>query len=539
MRCYPGNKIDDDEPCPSRTIVCHSRDRSKSRTKRKQKDEKHNANEPCLSRKMKSHPGDKIEEDKPCTNSKITSFPGHNIEDDKPCTSLEKGCFPGVKIEDDKPCTSLKIRGFPGVKNEDDKPRTSLKKRSFPWDKIEDDKQCTCLKISGYPGIKIEDDKPHTNLDIRSFPGDKIEKDKPWPNLEIEKKIGDKIKDKTWPSLEIRSFPGVKIKDDKQCTSLKISGYPGVKIEDDKLNTNLDKRSFPGDKIEGDKPCTGFKIRSLFGVKIDDNEPCPSRMMICHSRGRSNSRTERKQNEERHNFNKVFESELLTKKWTSNSYSENEKEQSSENKTIQENAKLALSRGFTVSADSAYISCNVKSTTSAGLDELISEGNGKILPKKEAANIDESSKQAEYVYRLLRPNEPYKDGLRPKNIESKASLHQHVAGGSKGVHSRFISCCNTLRALHRLARLTKHPSLVREVVRINVTKLNREEVKVIELLIEDVREKHIKVGSKAWGFVENFDEVILEPKTHVPADCVERIGIVKDNVFTKDEHITL
>lgn len=121
---------------------------------------------------------------------------------------------------------------------------------------------------------------------------------------------------------------------------------------------------------------------------------------------------------------------------------------------------------------------------------MVSEGDGKVLAKKKAAKVDESPQQAEYVYRLLRDDELYKEGLRPKNIESKASLHQHVAGGIKGIHSRFISCCYTLNAFRRLAGLTNHPSLIREVVRINVTKLNRDEVKVIELFIENVREKH-------------------------------------------------
>lgn len=298
---------------------------------------------------------------------------------------------------------------------------------------------------------------------------------------------------------------------------------------EDETHPSRKMRCIPGDKIE-EKPCHSLKISSYPEDNIDDDEPCPSRNITCHSGDRSKNRSDI------HKVNENFELELSTIE--SNSYY-NETKPSDENKTIQNKAELALNIDVTVPADSALTSCNVKSTISAGVEEMVSEGDDKELAKKEAAKIEESTQQAEYVYRLLRPNEPYKDGLRPKNIESKASLHEHVAGGSKGLHSRFISCCYTLRALHRLARLTKHPSLVREVVRINITKLNREEVKVIELLIEDVREKHIKVGSKAWGFVEKFDELILEPKTHVPADCVERIGIVKDNVFTKDEHITL
>ncbi|XP_052694025.1 uncharacterized protein LOC128172274 [Crassostrea angulata] len=318
--------------------------------------------------------------------------------------------------------------------------------------------------------------------------------------------------DETHPSRKMRCFPGDEIKDDELFLSHKIKSYPEDKTEE--------------------KPCPSLKIGSYPEDNIDDDEPCPSRKMGCHSRDRSKSRTDI------HKVNEDFELKLSTIKSVSNSNYDNETKPSDENKTIQNKAELALNKDVTVPADSALTSCNIKSTISADVEEMVSEGNDKELPKKEA-KIEEKTQQAEYVYRLLRPNELYKEGLRPKNIDSKASLHQHVAAGSKGVHSRFISCCFTLRALHRLARLTNQPSLLREVVRINVTKLNRDEVKVIELFIEDVRKKHLKVGSKAWGFVEKFDEVILEPKTHVPADCVERIGIVKDNVFTKDEHITL
>lgn len=319
--------------------------------------------------------------------------------------------------------------------------------------------------------------------------------------------------DETHPSHKMRCFPGDKIKDDELFLSHKIKSYPGDKTDE--------------------KPCPSLKIGSYPEDNIDDDEPCPSRKMGCHSRDRSKSRTDI------HKVNEDFELKLSTIKSVSNSNYDNETKPSDENKTNQNKAELPLNKDVTVPADSALTSCNIKSTISADVEEMVSEGDDKELAKKEAAKIEESTQQAEYVYRLLRSNEPYKDGLRPKNIESNASLHQHVAAGSKGVHSRFISCCYTLHALRRLAGLTNNPSLVREVVRINVTKLNREEVKVIELLIKDVREKHIKVGSKAWGFVEKFDEVILEPKTHVPADCVERIGIVKDNVFRKDEHITL
>lgn len=144
------------------------------------------------------------------------------------------------------------------------------------------------------------------------------------------------------------------------------------------------------------------------------------------------------------------------------------------------------------------------------------------------------------MYRLLRANESYSQGLRPKHISSKITLEEHVENGSKGNCSRFISCSGTMDGLHRLIRLTNECWRVRIVVRINLTKLKDfEEVTIINLTDKNVREKDIDRHSKAWGYAHNFEEVVLAPKSHIPAEFVERIGIVKDNQFIKDEHINL
>lgn len=146
----------------------------------------------------------------------------------------------------------------------------------------------------------------------------------------------------------------------------------------------------------------------------------------------------------------------------------------------------------------------------------------------------------EYVYRLLRFNEPHNEGLRPKLISSRITLEEHVKNGSKGTCSRFISCCETMNGLNRLIGLTNESSRVREVVRINITKLKDfEDVTIIKLTDENVRKEHIERNSKPWEYAEKFEEVVLAPRSHVPADCVERIGFVQHRTFTKDEHITL
>ncbi|XP_022309366.2 uncharacterized protein LOC111115076 [Crassostrea virginica] len=145
----------------------------------------------------------------------------------------------------------------------------------------------------------------------------------------------------------------------------------------------------------------------------------------------------------------------------------------------------------------------------------------------------------EYVYRLLRFTENHKEGLRPKNLYSSTSLERHVERGSRGVESRYISCCKTMSALRSLGGITNEFQRVREVVRINISKLDRNAVKVIDLTDYNVRRLHISYSSSAWGYAERFDEVILAPSTHVPKECVERIGIVHYRSFTKDDHVEL
>ncbi|XP_062604925.1 uncharacterized protein LOC134266722 [Saccostrea cucullata] len=138
----------------------------------------------------------------------------------------------------------------------------------------------------------------------------------------------------------------------------------------------------------------------------------------------------------------------------------------------------------------------------------------------------------EYVYRILRFDETYHNGLRPKNIFSRVSLQQHVERGSKGQESRFISCCKTLYGIERLGSLTNEFQRIRQVVRINITKL-KDRARVIDLTKEEIRARHISPYSTAWGYAERFEEVIIDPTSHIPSECVEKIGIVHMRSFSK------
>ena len=140
----------------------------------------------------------------------------------------------------------------------------------------------------------------------------------------------------------------------------------------------------------------------------------------------------------------------------------------------------------------------------------------------------------EFVYRVLRYNESYTDGLKPKDINSKTTLQEHVGMASKSnVKSRYISCFKTMAAL-KIFVSNSETRAECVVVRINITKLDQNKVKVIDLTNEVTRKKHLIDKSKACNCAVKYDEVVLEPEENVPMECVERIGRVRNRSFIKD-----
>ena len=194
------------------------------------------------------------------------------------------------------------------------------------------------------------------------------------------------------------------------------------------------------------------------------------------------------------------------------------------------------------------ITLNARNENEAYLNESREESvTEEAAAEESSSNIEQDQESQkvkdEFIYRLLRFDESYTDGLRPKDIYSSICLEKHVEEGSKNGYmykSRYISCCKTMNALRRLGgECRKMSYAVREVVRINITKLDRNQVKVIDLTDYGTRKKHINESSRAWGYAYRFEEVILEPITHVPKECVEKIGKVHERSFIKDEHIKL
>ena len=56
------------------------------------------------------------------------------------------------------------------------------------------------------------------------------------------------------------------------------------------------------------------------------------------------------------------------------------------------------------------------------------------------------------LYRLLRPDEKWKDGLKAKDPKSKTSVFVHVTKGSYGPQSKYILTCGSSDAVEDLKK---------------------------------------------------------------------------------------
>lgn len=147
-----------------------------------------------------------------------------------------------------------------------------------------------------------------------------------------------------------------------------------------------------------------------------------------------------------------------------------------------------------------------------------------------SSTTDEANTESvKYVYRLLRPGEQFSDGIYPKDISSKKSILDHVIHGSDFSHkTKFISCCKTMEGIKRISKNHYLDYCDRVIVKINVQKLNPEEVTVIDLTTS-TGSQHLKSSFTAQRFSRMYEEIILEPKKCIPGDCVEKVATVRDN----------
>lgn len=147
-----------------------------------------------------------------------------------------------------------------------------------------------------------------------------------------------------------------------------------------------------------------------------------------------------------------------------------------------------------------------------------------------SSTTDEANTEnVKYVYRLLRPGEPFSDGIYPKDISSKKSILEHVLHGSHYSHeTKFISCCKTMKGIKSIYenhRLDYHD---RDIVKINVQKLNLEEVNVIDLTTS-TGIQHLESSFKAQDYARMYEEIILEPTNCIPGDCIEKVATVRNH----------
>ena len=128
------------------------------------------------------------------------------------------------------------------------------------------------------------------------------------------------------------------------------------------------------------------------------------------------------------------------------------------------------------------------------------------------------------LFRLLRPDESFNDGLCAKDPYSTTSVFVHVTRGSYGPKSKYISTCGSWEAVDYLRSKSKNPGLI---VKIHEEKLPSS-VEIIDLRCQENRDCYIEYDdddddedsiSKFNNFANKFEEVLLVG--HVPASCLE------------------
>ena len=122
------------------------------------------------------------------------------------------------------------------------------------------------------------------------------------------------------------------------------------------------------------------------------------------------------------------------------------------------------------------------------------------------------------LYRLLRDNEDPSMGLHAKDPHSSISVADHVAYGSHGLASRYISCSKSLDAIATFAAMsTTHPRRFVEIsiketdYHINLIDLTNMHTLAFYIPPDNVRGRH---------FAHRFQEVLVE--RHIPADKIVR-----------------
>ena len=121
------------------------------------------------------------------------------------------------------------------------------------------------------------------------------------------------------------------------------------------------------------------------------------------------------------------------------------------------------------------------------------------------------------LYRLLRDNENPSIGLHAKDPFSSISVADHVAFGSHGIASRYISCSKSLAAIMTFAAMSRtHP---RRLVEISINEITDSHIKVMDLTDMFTLASYIPSDNiRGRNFATRFQEVLVE--RHIPADKI-------------------
>ena len=121
------------------------------------------------------------------------------------------------------------------------------------------------------------------------------------------------------------------------------------------------------------------------------------------------------------------------------------------------------------------------------------------------------------LYRVLRPDEKWEDGLRAKSPLSERTVYEHVISGSWGWQSKYISTCGSLHAVLSFILNSTNNSSIVKIWEKNLP------IDKIDLRTNENRKKYLIKGNydgnnKFNGFANKFEEVLLVgdvPVTHV------------------------
>ena len=121
------------------------------------------------------------------------------------------------------------------------------------------------------------------------------------------------------------------------------------------------------------------------------------------------------------------------------------------------------------------------------------------------------------LYRLLRPDEKWKDGLTAKDPNSDVSVFNHVINGSgDGNKSKYISTCRNLATVNTFKSNSTNPGQIVKILEDDLP------VNIIDLTTQENRKKYYSSNpsdnERFNNFAKCFQEVLLVgnvPASHI------------------------